>query len=101
MDQIVWNMVPIVTGILIVVLGFIRFRQYRQCKKNYVKSQKERNLNQELTTVAMSLTVLGIIFGADNLISYSFTFAGILISIITLIKHKKMRARIHKYANSK
>ena len=53
MDQIAWSMVPIVIATLLVGLGFIRFRQYCQSKKNYAKSQKERNLNQELTTLAM------------------------------------------------
>ena len=88
-DQIAWSMVPIVIATLLVGLGFIRFRQYFQSKINYAKSQKERNLNQELTTLAMSLTILGIIFGADSFISYSFTFTAILISIITLIKVKQ------------
>ena len=44
---------------------------------------------QELTTLASTLTVLGIVFGSDRLIGYSFIGTGVLLSIISGIKAKK------------
>ncbi len=44
---------------------------------------------QELTTLGSTLVILGIIFGSDRLIGYSFIGAGMLLSIITIIKAKK------------
>jgi hypothetical protein len=46
---------------------------------------------QELTTLATTLTVLGIIFSSDPLIGYSFLGAGITLSVITMIKAKRAR----------
>jgi hypothetical protein len=44
---------------------------------------------QELTTLGSTLVILGIMFGSDRLIGYSFIGAGMLLSIITIIKAKK------------
>jgi phosphatidylglycerophosphate synthase len=88
MNEMLWNTASIVTAILIVVLTFIGFQQHHRSKRNYVGSQKERKMNQDLTTLAMSLIVLGIVFGTDRLIGYSFIFVGILTSIINLIKYR-------------
>lgn len=44
---------------------------------------------KELTTLASTLVVLGIVFGLDRLIGYSFMGAGVLLSIIGAIKAKK------------
>ena len=44
---------------------------------------------QELTTLASTLTVLGIVFSSDRLIGCSFIGAGVLLSIISGIKAKK------------
>ena len=44
---------------------------------------------QELTTLGSTLVILGIIFGSDRLTGYSFIGAGMLLSIITIIKGKK------------
>ena len=45
---------------------------------------------QEITALASTLTVLGIVFGsADRLIGYSFIGAGILLSILSMIRAKK------------
>jgi hypothetical protein len=48
---------------------------------------------QELTTLGSTLVVLGIIFGEDRLIGYSFIGAGILLSIISLIKTRREKQR--------
>ena len=45
--------------------------------------------SEELTTLASSLVVLGIMFGSDRVIGYSFIGAGVLLSIISAIKTKK------------
>ena len=44
---------------------------------------------KEITTLAATLTTLGIIFGSDRLIGYSFIGAGVVLSIIIMIKSKK------------
>ena len=49
--------------------------------------------NRELTTLGSTLVVLGIIFGEDRLISYSFIGAGIMLSIISLIKSRRQKQR--------
>jgi len=42
--------------------------------------------------LAMSLVVLGIIFGSDNrLIGYSFFGAGVILSVIDIIKNRKTK----------
>ena len=43
----------------------------------------------ELITLGSTLVVLGIVFGSDRLIAYSFFGAGTLLSIISGIKAKK------------
>ena len=45
--------------------------------------------NQELITFGSTLVVLGIIFGEDRLIFYSFIGAGILLSVISAIKSRR------------
>ena len=49
--------------------------------------------NHELVTLGSTLVVLGIIFGEDRLISYSFIGAGILLSVISMVKPWKRRER--------
>ncbi len=45
--------------------------------------------NQELMTLGSSFVVLGIVFGTDRLIGYSFIGAGVLLSIISAIKSRR------------
>ena len=54
---------------------------------NIVSPVMEEGLLIGIAIVAI-LIVLGIIFGTDRLIGYSFIFAGILTSIISLIKYR-------------
>jgi len=49
--------------------------------------------NEDLATSAGTLVVLGILFGEDLLIGYSFIFAGIVLAIITAIKSKRQFKR--------
>jgi hypothetical protein len=46
-----------------------------------------------LMTLGSSLVVLGIVFGTDRLIGYSFIGAGVLLSIIGAIKLRKKEQR--------
>jgi hypothetical protein len=45
--------------------------------------------SQEIITLGSTLVVLGIVFGQDRLIGYSFIGAGALLSIISAIKSRK------------
>jgi len=47
--------------------------------------------NQELMTLGGSLVVLGIVFGTDRLIGYSFIGTGVLLSIISAINSKRKK----------
>ncbi|MFC1486227.1 hypothetical protein ACFLRN_00870 [Thermoproteota archaeon] len=42
-----------------------------------------------LTSLGGSLTVLGIIFNSDQVVGYSFIGAGVLLSIISIIKSRR------------
>jgi len=48
---------------------------------------------QKLTTLAGTFVVLGIIFSSDQLIGYSFIGAGMLLSIISMIKSRRKEKR--------
>lgn len=46
----------------------------------------KRMKSQELVTLGSTLVVLGIIFGDDPLIGYSFIGAGVLTAVVSMIK---------------
>jgi hypothetical protein len=71
-----WIAISIVALVVIVVLLLIaRGRQYQQ--------------PSNLAILGMSLVVLGIIFGDDRLIGYSFIGVGVLLSVIDAIRNRK------------
>jgi len=45
--------------------------------------------NLEFATLGSMLVILGIVFGEDRLIGYSFIGVGVLLSIISIIKSKR------------
>ena len=49
--------------------------------------------NQKLTTLGNILVVLGIAFGTERLIGYSFIGAGVLLSVISMIKSRRKEER--------
>jgi hypothetical protein len=49
----------------------------------------EKMRSQEIITLGSTLVVLGIVFGEDRLIGYSFIGAGALLSIISMIKLRR------------
>ena len=52
---------------------------------------------KELTTLASTFVILGIIFAEDWLIGYSFIGAGVLLSIVSAIKsRRKLKMQIIK-----
>jgi hypothetical protein len=72
----VWIAIAIVALVVIVVLLLIgRGRQYHK--------------PSNLAILGMSLVVLGIIFGDDRIIGYSFIGVGVLLSIIDAIRNRK------------
>ena len=72
----VWIAISIIALVVIVVLLLIgRGKQY----------EKPSNL----AILGMSLVVLGIIFGDDRLIGYSFIGVGVLLSVIDAIRNRK------------
>ena len=62
-----------------------------KCEKQIM--EVERMKNQELITLGGTLVVLGIIFGEDRLIGYSFIGVGILLSVISVIKSRRKEER--------
>ena len=94
MVNIGWITVSIGTAVLIAVAAIVMFQRNLRGKKSGFPLQKERTISQELTTLGGSLVVLGIVFGTDRLIAYSFIGAGVLLSVISLIKSRMKRKRI-------
>jgi hypothetical protein len=52
-----------------------------------------RMQSQELITLGSTLVILGIIFGEDRLIGYSFIGVGVLLSVINVIKSRRKEER--------
>ncbi len=73
-----WIAISIIALIIIVVLLIIA----RGRGRHYSKPSN-------LAILGMSLVVLGIIFGDDRLIGYSFIGVGILLSIVDTIRNRK------------
>jgi hypothetical protein len=44
---------------------------------------------QEFMTLGSTLVILGVVFGEDRLIGYSFIGAGVLLSIVSMIKSRR------------
>jgi hypothetical protein len=49
----------------------------------------EKMRSQEFITLGSTLVILGIVFGEDRLIGYSFIGAGVVLSIISAIKSRR------------
>jgi len=74
----VWIAISIIALVVIVVLLLIgRGKQYRK--------------PSNLAVLGMSLVVLGIIFGDERLIGYSFIGVGVLLSVIDAIRNRKQQ----------
>ena len=73
-----WVAISIIALIVIVVLLLLARGRGRQYPKP-----------SNLSILGMSLVVLGIIFGDDRLIGYSFIGAGILLSVVDAGRKRK------------
>ncbi len=90
MDQIGWIIVSVGTAVPIGIFGIWRTLL---CKRTELPLQEKRAFSSELMTLGSSLVILGIVFGTDRVISYSFFGAGMLLSIISAIKAKKQTTK--------
>ncbi len=86
MGNIGWIIASVGTAVLTAV---VVIQQRLRNGRSGLRPQEERTVNQELMTLGSSLVVLGIVFGTDRLIGYSFTGAGVLLSIISVIKSRR------------
>jgi len=76
----VWIAIAIIALVVIVVLLLISRRKGKQL------------LNpSNLLILGMSFVVLGIIFGDERLIGYSFIGVGVLLSVIDAIRNRKQQ----------
>jgi hypothetical protein len=73
-----WIAISIVALVVIVVLLLISRR-----KRNQILNPSN------LLVLGMSLVVLGIIFGDDRIIGYSFIGVGVLLSVIDAIRNRQ------------
>ncbi len=81
------------TAALMAVVGVIMFQRVLRGKRCGFPLQDERTVSRELMTLGSSLVVLGIMFGTDRLIGYSFIGAGVLLSIVSVIKSRRKEQR--------
>ena len=93
MVNIGWIIVSVGIAALMAVVGIIVFQRMLRGKRSGFPLQEERAFSQELMTLGSSLVVLGIVFGTDRLIGYSFMGAGVLLSIIGVIKSRRKEQR--------
>jgi vacuolar-type H+-ATPase subunit I/STV1 len=90
MGNIGWIIVFMGTGLF---LGIIGAWGMLQSKKSEYKVQEEKDSSQGLVALGSTFVVLGIVFGTDRLIGYSFIGAGVLLSVIGAIKSRKKEQR--------
>ena len=64
----------------------------RNNRESTDRSRAQKQTSQ-LSMLGMSLITLGIIFGDDRLIGYSFMGAGVLLSVIDAIKNRSTNNR--------
>jgi uncharacterized membrane protein len=81
MDQWLWLLIAIAAAVIFVAVILLR-RKKERTKEDY-----------GLLTLGPTPVVLGIIFGDDPLIGYSFIGVGVLLSIISAIKSRSKRMK--------
>jgi len=80
MDQWLWLLIAI--GAAVILGAVILLTSKEGSKEDYA-----------LLTLGPTLVVLGIIFGDDRLIGYSFIGVGVLLSIISAIRSRSKRMK--------
>jgi uncharacterized membrane protein len=81
MAQWIWLMIAIGAAVIFVAVILLG-RKKERAKEEY-----------GLLTLGSTLVVLGIIFGDDPLIGYSFIGVGVLLSIISVIRSRSKRMK--------
>jgi len=90
MSNIGWIIVFVGTGLFLGIIGMLRMLRG---KKSEYKLQGKKNSSQGLVALGSTFVVLGIVFGTDRLIGYSFIGAGVLLSVIGAIKSRRKEQR--------
>ena len=74
----IWILIAAVVGIVIPIVLLARWKAVGSASKD-----------NALQTLGFTLVVLGIVFGDDLLVGYSFIGVGVLLSIISAVRVKK------------
>jgi hypothetical protein len=64
-------------------------RPSRYCDASACRQGKQYKKPSNLAILGMPVVVLGIIFGDDRLIGYSFIGVGVLIAVVDAIRNRK------------
>ena len=81
MDQWLWPLIVIGAAVILAAVILLT-RKKERTREDYA-----------LMTLGPTLVVLGIIFGDDRLIGYSFIGVGVLLSIISAIRSRSKRMK--------
>jgi hypothetical protein len=84
MNSTIWLVLALGSGIALASIWMI-WRKFKGTKSGFPTDK------HELTTIGITLTALGIVFGEDQLISYTFIVAGILLSLYDAIRSSLKR----------
>jgi hypothetical protein len=83
-----WIIVSVGTAALVTIAGIIAHK-----RMSVFPPRERRAFNLKLFTLGGSLVALGIIFGTDRLIAYSFIGAGLVLEVTSVIKAKRKEQR--------
>jgi hypothetical protein len=86
MGDIGWIIVFVSAGLF---MGVIMMWRMLRGKKSEYKLQEKKDSSQGLVALGSTMIVLGIVFGADRLIGYSFIGAGVLLSVGSAIWQRR------------
>jgi peptidoglycan/LPS O-acetylase OafA/YrhL len=81
MDQWLWLLIAVGAAVILVAVILLRGKKER-AREDYA-----------LPTLGSILVVLGVMFGDDPLIGYSFIGVGVLLSIISAIRSRSKRMK--------
>jgi hypothetical protein len=92
MANIGWTIASVGTAALVAVVCLVAIRRMLRDKRSGFPLQKESAGSQEFTALGSTLVIVGL-FIEDRLIGYSFIGAGILVSVISVIKSRRKEER--------
>lgn len=95
MTDLIWPVIGTGIATIIALVAVLLFWKMHKERKSGFSTHDERTSKriQGLMTLGNTLVILGIVFGEDRLIGYSFIGAGILLSAITVIKSRRKEQR--------